>query len=189
LVLFRLESKAVHVDTNSWDVGVVLVRLHPVEVVTVTHREAVVAVELEERSDGRVLARHTLHASHGVTRLEHRAVPPVGVVERLLSLPRVDDVIIAAYEAVTLHNPDELLARVVEVELELVGRAGDGFTASELEHIDEVLVADLGELTTFISIEVDVVDVERSRSKTALANAVADGVRVRAVGVVPAEVV
>jgi hypothetical protein len=106
-----------------------------------------------------------------------------------LSLPRVDDVIIAAYEAVTLHNPDELLARVVEVELELVGRAGDGFTASELEHIDEVLVADLGELTTFISIEVDVVDVERSRSKTALANAVADGVRVRAVGVVPAEVV
>ena len=119
--MFRLEGKAVHVDTNRRDVGVVLVRLHPVEVVTVTDREAVVAVELEETSDGRVLTSHTLNTSHGVTRLEHRAVPPVREVERLLTLPWVDDVVIARHEGVALDNPDKLLTRVVEVELELVG--------------------------------------------------------------------
>ncbi len=50
-------------------------------------------------------------------------------------------------------------------------------------------MGDLCELTTFISIEIDVVDVEGGSSKTALANTVADGMRVRAVGVVPAEIV
>ena len=44
--MFRLESKAVHVNTNSGDVGVVLVRLYPVEVVAVADRETIVAVEL-----------------------------------------------------------------------------------------------------------------------------------------------
>jgi hypothetical protein len=58
-----------------------------------------------------------------------------------------------------------------------------------LENINEVFVRYLGEFTTFISIEVDVVDVERSSCETALANTVADGVWVRAVGVVPAEIV
>ncbi len=188
-MLFRLEREAVHVDTHRRDVGVVLVRLDPVEVVTVTHREAVVAVQLEECSDGRVLARHALHAGHRVTALEHAAVPPVGVVERLLALPGVDDVVIAADEAVALDHPHELLARVVEVQLQLVRAGGDGLTASELEHIDQVLVADLGELAALVSVEVDVVDVQGGSRQTALANAVADGVGVRAVGVVPAEVV
>jgi hypothetical protein len=121
LVLFRLESKAVHVNTNSWDVGVVLVWLYPVEVVAVTDREAIVAVELEEGSDGWVLTSHAFNTSHGVTRLEYRAVPPVREVEWLLTLPWVDDEVITADEGVTLDNPDEFLTRVVEVELELVG--------------------------------------------------------------------
>jgi hypothetical protein len=63
LVLLGLESKRVNVHTNSRDVSVVLVRLHPVEVVTVTNRESVVAVELEESSDSRVLTSHTFNAS------------------------------------------------------------------------------------------------------------------------------
>ena len=119
--MFRLESKGIHVDTNSWDVGVVLVRLYPVEVVTITDLETIVAVELEEGSDGRVLTSHAFNTSHGVTRFEDRAIPPVRVVEWLLSLPRVDDVVIARHEGITLDNPDEFLTRVVEVELELVG--------------------------------------------------------------------
>ena len=47
LVLLRLQSERVHVDTDGGDVGVVLERLDPVEVVAVANLEAVVAVELE----------------------------------------------------------------------------------------------------------------------------------------------
>jgi hypothetical protein len=68
----------------------------------------------------RVLTSHAFNASHGVTRLQYGAVPPVREVERLLPLPRVDDGVIARHEGVTLDNPDKLLARVVEVQLELV---------------------------------------------------------------------
>ena len=190
LVLLRLEGKRVNVDADSGDVGVVLVRLNQVEVVAVANLEAVVAVELEERGDDRVLARHALDTGDRVARLEHGAVPPVRVVERLLSLPWVDDGIIARHVRVTLDDPDELLARVVEVELQLVGRRGDGLTASELEDVDQVLVRDLGELAALIRVEVDVIDVERRGGKTALADTVADGVGIRrTVRVVPAQVV
>ena len=189
-MLLRLERKAVNVDADSGDVGVVLVRLNQVEVVAVANLEAVVAVELEERGDDRVLAGHALHAGHGVTRLQHRAVPPVRVVERLLALPRVDDRIVARDVRVALDDPHELLAGVVEVELQLVGRRGDRLRTSELEDIDQVLVRDLGELAALIRVEVDVVDIERRGRQAALANAVADGVGVRrAVRVVPAQVV
>ena len=133
-MLLWLESERVHIDANRWDVGVVLVRLDPVEVVAVANLEAVVAVELEETRDGRVLAGHTLDTSDGVTRLEHAAVPPVRVVERLLTLPWVDDVVVARHERVTLDDPDKLLAWVVKVQLELVGRGGDRLTTSELQN-------------------------------------------------------
>ena len=189
-MLLRLERKAVNVDADSWDVGVVLVRLNQVEVVAVANLEAVVTVELEERGDDWVLAGHALNASDGVTRLEHGAVPPVRVVERLLTLPRVDDGIVARDVRVALDDPHELLAWVVEVQLQLVGRRGDGLRTSVLEDVDQVLVRDLGELAALIRVEVDVVDIERRGRQTALANAVADGVGVRrAVRVVPAQVV
>ena len=188
-MLLRLQGERVHVDADSGDVGVVLVRLDPVEVVAITNLEAVVAVKLQESSDARVLASHTLDTSDGVARLENGAVPPVRVVERLLSLPRVDDVVIAADEGVTLNDPDKLLARVVEVELELVRRGGDRLTTSELEDVNEVLMRDLGELAALVRVEVDVVDVQRGSRETALANTVADGMRVRGVRVVPAQVV
>ena len=150
--MFRLESKGVHVDTNSRDVGVVLVRLYPVEVVTITDLETIVTVELEETSDGRIFTSHTFNTGYRVTRFEDGSVPPIGVVERLLTFPRVDDVVIARHERITLDNPDEFLTRVVEVQLELVGGRGDRFTTSELEYINEVFVGHLGEFTTFISI-------------------------------------
>ena len=189
LVLLGLEGERVHVDTNGGDVGVVLVRLHLVEVATLTDLETVVAVELEEGSHGRVLAGHALNAGDRVTRLEHRAVPPVRVVERLLALPGVDDGVIARHVRVTLHNPDELLTGVVEVELDLVGGGRDGLTASELEHINEVLVGHVGELTTLISVEVDVIHVEGGSDEALGIDTVTDGVGVgEGRGVVPAEV-
>ena len=188
-MLLRGEGEGVDVDTNGRDVGVVLVGLYFVEVAAITDLEAVMSVELQESSDDRVLTSHTLNASNGVTGLEYRAVPPVRVVERLLTLPGVDDGVIAADVAVALDNPDELLTRVVEVELDLVCSAGDGFSTSELQGLDQILVADLGELTTLISIQVDVVYIQRSGLQVGGCNAVTDGVGVAELGSdFPAEV-
>jgi len=177
-VLLRLESEGVDVDTNRRDVGVVLVRLDLVEVAAFADLEAIVAVELDEGSDDRVLAGHTLNAGDGVARLEDRAVPPVREVERLLALPGEDDGILARDEGVALDNPHKLLAGVVEVELELVGGRGDGLTASELEDVDEVLVGDLGELAALIRVEVDVVNVEGRSDQVGGGDAIADDVDV-----------
>jgi hypothetical protein len=180
--LFRLESEGVDVDTDGRDVGVVLVRLDFVEVATFTDLETIVAVELDEGGDTRVLTSHTFNTSDGVTGLEDRAVPPIGEVEGLLTLPGEDGRIVASHEGVTLDNPDEFLTRVVEVELELVGGRRDRLTTSELENIDQVLVGDLGELTTFIRIEVDVVDVERSSDQVGGGDTIADDVHVAVLG-------
>ena len=174
-MLLRLESKGVDVDTDRRDVGVVLVRLDFVEVATLTNLETIVAVELDQGSDTRVATGHTLNTGDGVTRLQHGAVPPVREVEGLLTLPRVDDIAVTADEGIALDNPDELLTRVVEVELELVGAGSDGLTASELENLNQVLVGDLSELTTLIGIEVDVVDIERGGYETSIANTGLDG--------------
>ncbi len=181
-MLLGLEGERVDVDTDGRDVGVVLVRLDLVEVAAFTDLEAIVAVELDERGDARVATGHALHAGDGVARLKHRAVPPVGEVERLLALPGEDGRIVAGHEGIALDNPDELLARVVEVELELVGRGRDGLTASELEDVDEVLVGDLGELAALISVEVDVVNVERRGNQVGGGDAIADHVNVGVLG-------
>ena len=94
-MLLRLEREGVHVDANRRHVGVVLERLDLVEVASLANLEAVVAVELEQGRDARVLARHALKARDGVARLQHGPVPPVAEVERLLALPRVDDRVVA----------------------------------------------------------------------------------------------
>jgi hypothetical protein len=160
LVEFRLECERVHVNTDSGDVGVVLVRLDFVEITTFTDGETIVSVELEETSDDWVTTSHTFNTGYRVTRFEDCTVPEIRVVERLLTLVWVDDSIITRDIRITLDNPDELLTRVVEVELDLVTGGSNRFTASELEDLNEVFMGSLGELTTFISVEVDVVDLE-----------------------------
>ncbi len=189
-MLLGVQGEGVDVDTDGRDVGVVLVRLHLVKVAALTLLETVVAVELDLGYDGRVLAGHALNTGYGVTRLEHRPVPPVGVVERLLALVGVDDGIITRHEGITLYNPDELLDGVVVVELELVGGGGDRLTAGELENLDEVLVGHLGELTTLISVEVDVVNEERGSDEAGGVNTVTDdvGVRGNLGSILPAEI-
>ena len=188
-MLLGLESERVDVDADGGDVRVVLVGLHQVEVVALARLEAIVAVELEERRHDGVLARHALDARDGVARLVDAAVPPVGEVEGLLALPLANDGIVARDERVALDNPHKLLARVVEVELELVGRRRDRLGARELERLDQVLVGDLGELAALVRVEVDVVDVERGGLEVGRGDAVTDLVRVGQQGrVVPAEV-
>ena len=63
---------------------------------------------------------------------------------------------------ITLNDPDKLLDRVVEVELDLVGRRTNGLIASELKLFDEVLMGVLGHAPALIGVEEHVVDIERS---------------------------
>ena len=186
-MVLRLQGEGVHVDTNGGDVGVVLEGLHQVEVASITLREPVVAVELDLGCHDGVLAGKALNTGHGVARLQNGAVPPVGVVKGLLSLPGSNDGVIARHEGITLHNPHKLLARVVEVQADLVGTGGHRLATGELELLDQVLVGDLGETTTLISVQVDVVDVEGGRNNAGGGHTVAGGVA-RASGHVPAQV-
>jgi hypothetical protein len=66
---------------------------------------------------------------------------------------------------IRLDNPDEFLARVVEVKLDLVGRRAYGFITSELDLLEEVLVGVLGHLAALISVEENVVNIEGGGNK------------------------
>ena len=107
--------------------------------------------------------------------------PVVRVVERLLTSrlrdPR-DRRAVAVDEAVALDNPDEFLHRVVEVHLDLVGGGSDRLVARELDLVDQVLVALLGEAAALLRVQVDVVDVQGRSDQLELADgrdAVAQG--------------
>jgi len=67
----------------------------------------------------------------------------------------------AVHEVILLDSEDKLLARVVEVKLDLVARGSDRLSASELELLDEVLVRVLCHAAALVGVKEDVVDVER----------------------------
>jgi hypothetical protein len=64
-----------------------------------------------------------------------------------------------------LNNPDELLARVVEVQFDLVGRRSDRLITRELELLNEVLVRILSHLAALIRVQEDVVNVQGGSNK------------------------
>ena len=136
-----------------------LVRLHLVEVRTLALREAVLAVELELGNLHRVLAvaadirineelrENVVGLDASVTRLggiigvvrevaeqTNRHVPVIGVVERLLTVERRIGITSrrAVHERIALHDPEELLHGVIEVELDLVRRRRDRLRARVL---------------------------------------------------------
>ena len=176
-MLLGLERERVHVDAHGGDVRVVLVRLDQVEVLALALGEPIVAVELDLGDNRRVVASHALHTRDGVARLEHRPIPPIGVVERLLALPGVDDCGVAADIRVALDNPHQLLRGVVEVHLDLVGRRRDRLATRELQLLNQVLVRDLGEAAALIRVEVDVVNVQRRRDEAGSRHALLNGRR------------
>lgn len=139
LVLLGLQCEAVDVDTHSRHVGVVLVRLHQVEVLALTLAEAVMAVQLDLGGHHGVVAGQALHAAAVVAGIQHSAIKVVAVVEGLLSLPDVHGGV-AGHKAVALHNPHQLLHGVVEVQLDLVGAACHALATSELQLLNQVLV-------------------------------------------------
>ena len=66
---------------------------------------------------------------------------------------------------VGLDYEDKLLARVVEVELDLVGGGTDRLITSELELLDEILVGVLRHATTLVGVKEDIIDVEGRGNK------------------------
>ena len=94
----------------------------------------------------------------------------VSVVERLSTEDIRENRVILKRLAVVdvrvrLGNEDELLARVVEVELDLVRRRTNRLIASELELLDQVLVRVLGHAAALVGVKEHVVDVERRGNK------------------------
>lgn len=137
LLLGGVESERVGVDEAAGDRGPGLPRHHEAEVAGLAHGEAVVVVERE------------LDHGDGVLTVE------TGVVEPIL----------AGDVAVALHEPEEGLHGVVQVELEAV-RSGDAETTLEVHrelllHLrDQVFVRHLGEATALVSVQEHVIHVE-----------------------------
>jgi len=66
---------------------------------------------------------------------------------------------------IRLDNPDELLARMVEVDLDLITGRTNRLVAGVLELLNEVLVGVLGHLSALIGIQEDEINVDRSGNK------------------------
>ena len=87
----------------------------------------------------------------------------IRVVEGLATADLTNEVLVggAVHEGVALDDPHQLLDGVVEVQLDLVGGRGDALRTRVLELLDQILVRLLGEAAALLSVQVDVVDVER----------------------------
>jgi len=103
-------------------------------------RESIDGVSVVERLS-------TKHLEKKLRSIQRRAVVDVGI---------------------RLDNPDELLDRVVEVKLDLIGGRSNRLITSELNLLNQILVRVLGHLSALISIKEDIINVERSSNKRLL---------------------
>jgi hypothetical protein len=119
----------------------------------VSTQEVVNGIGTTEGMDG---VRKNIHSISVVERLgTHKLVEVVATTEGSAVI----------YMGVRLNNPQELLARVVEVELNLVGRRTNRLITSELELLNQILVRVLGHASALISVKEYIVDIERSSNK------------------------
>ena len=102
--------------------------------------------------EGMVSVRERVNAVRVVPRLH-----PERLVELFIGL----ELLAAVDEVVLLDGENKLLARVVEIELDLVARGSNRLVASELELLNEVLVRVLRHAAALVGVKEDVVDVER----------------------------
>jgi hypothetical protein len=114
-MLFRVESKGVHVDTSGRASSVMLIRLNNVEVGSITNRESVLSVKLELSRCKTVITNVFL--TGGVGR--------VGVIS--------PSVLVSSNVRVELENPDKFLTRVVKSKLGLDSGVAVRFSSGELE--------------------------------------------------------
>jgi len=102
-----------------------------------------------------------------------KSVDSIGIVERLSTKSSVKGLATLQRSTVInvsirLNNPDQLLTRVVEVQLDLVGRGTNRLVTSKLKLFNQVLVRVLGHLSTLIGVKEDIVDVKGSSNKRLL---------------------
>ena len=102
--------------------------------------------------EGMVSVRERVNAVRVVPRLH-----PERLVELFIGL----ELLAAVDEVILLDGENKLLARVVEIELDLVARGSNRLVASELELLNEVLVRVLRHAAALVGVKEDVVDVER----------------------------
>jgi hypothetical protein len=99
-----------------------------------------------------------------------KSIDGISVVKGLSTEKPVQKLVAVERRAVVnvligLDNPDELLNGVVKVELDLVGRRADRLITSELKLLDKVLMGVLSHTSALISVQEDVVDVERGSNE------------------------
>jgi len=99
-----------------------------------------------------------------------KSVNAVGVIpwldtEGFVKLLAILELLAAVDEVILLDRENELLARVIEIELDLVARGSDRFVASELELLNEILVRVLRHAPALVGVKEHVVDVERGSDK------------------------
>ena len=126
-------------------------------------------LEQTSRVDEASSATNSIRAAEGMDGIRE-GINGVSVVEGLGAEGLVEGVAGNQRRAVVnvgvgLNDPDKLLARVVEVELDLVGGGPNGLVSSELELLEQVLVGVLRHLPALISVKEDVVNVERRGNK------------------------
>ncbi len=101
------------------------------------------------------------------------SIDGVGVVEGLSSKNLVKDVAGLEGTAVInvgigLDDPDELLAGVVEVDLDLVRRRSDRLITGVLELLNEILMGVLSHLSALVSVQEDEINVDRGGNERLL---------------------
>src|SRR5210317_608946 len=172
LVLLGLEREGVRVHTGGGAAGVVVVRLDLVEVLTLLLLEAVLAVEdkLEGLELTSVLLGESLSGElggvHGGAKVGdgHEAVgiktigSLVGLESNLSDKVLRGEVPQGRLRGGVGEAPHELLDGVVVREADLLGGTSvDGVGTGVLNLLDQVLVTLLGEATTLLGVQVDVV--------------------------------
>src|SRR5210317_1462682 len=172
LVLLRLEREGVRVHTGGGATGVVVVRLDLVEVLALLLLEAVLAVEdkLEGIELTGVLLGESLSGElggvHGGAKVGdgHEAVGVkatgslVGLESNLSDKVLRGEVPQGRLRGGVGEAPHELLDGVVVREADLLGGTSvDGVGTGVLNLLDQVLVTLLGEATTLLGVQVDVV--------------------------------
>ena len=98
------------------------------------------------------------------------SINSISVVERLSTQYLEQESITYQGRAVVnvlirLDNPDQFLYRVVEVEFDLVTGRTNRFITSELQLSDQVFVRILGKSASFISVQEDIVNIQRGSNQ------------------------